>query len=170
MATTASLVLGADGSSTKNGSSEALSSVADRERFLRRRRDCDCLIIGGQTANSERYLQTPSPLVILSRSRPSLLEKNAQAHWWQMAPEDAITRAEKEFGENIGIEAGPSIILELLALGKIDYFELSITPITGGEGLIDIHNLFEYFQKIDEELVDGTRFYSCSWPIIKTQK
>ncbi|MSX47714.1 MAG: hypothetical protein F2677_05410 [Actinobacteria bacterium] len=170
MATTASLVLGADGSSTKNGSSQPLSSAADRERFLRRRRDFDCLIIGGQTANSERYLQTPSPLVILSRSRPSLLEKNAQAHWWQMAPADAIARAEKEFGENIGIEAGPSIILELLALGKIDDFELSITPITGGEGLLDIQNLLKNFQEITEELVDGTQFFSCSGPIIKKQK
>ena len=63
-----SLVLGADGSLTKNGSSRALSSAGDRQRFLALRRECGAIVIGGETARAEPYERTPAPLIILSRT------------------------------------------------------------------------------------------------------
>ena len=63
-----SLVIGADGSLVKKGSSREISSTADRQRFLALRRGFDAIVIGGQTARMEPYERTPIPLIILSRS------------------------------------------------------------------------------------------------------
>jgi riboflavin biosynthesis pyrimidine reductase len=104
-----------------------ISSAEDRKRFLARRRESDCLIIGGNTARSDLYQKTPVPLVILSRTRPELITINRKAHWWNLSPADAVVRAQREFGGRILIEAGLSIIIELLHLGIIDQLELSVT-------------------------------------------
>jgi riboflavin biosynthesis pyrimidine reductase len=162
MATVATLVLGIDGSSALNGNSDGVSSMADREQFLIRRRASDCLIIGGNTARSDRYRQTPVPLVILSRSRPDLIAINPQVHWWNLSPAHALVRARAEFGEKILIEAGVSIITELLALGLVDQLELSITPASRGEKKIDAKELLQHFRNIQTTQVGDTTFHSCS--------
>lgn len=169
MATVATLVLGSDGSTSLNGNSEGISSTVDRERFLVRRRLSDCLIIGGNTARSDRYLKTPVPLIILSHSRPDLIGTNPKAHWWNLSPADAAVRAREEFGENVLIEAGISIITELLNLSLIDQLELSVTPVHGGENRIAIEELLQHFTSITKSQIGDTIFYSCSAPI-KLQK
>jgi riboflavin biosynthesis pyrimidine reductase len=165
MTTVAMLVLGADGSTSMNGNSKGISSIADRKRFLARRRENDCLIIGGNTARSDGYNKTPVPLVVLSRSRPHLISINPSAHWWNISPADAIVRARAEFGDRILIEAGISIITELLNIGVIDQLELSVTQVQGGENRIAARELLQHFKKIKETQVDDTTFYSCSGPI-----
>ncbi|MEK6648314.1 MAG: dihydrofolate reductase family protein [Actinomycetota bacterium] len=165
MATVATLVLGIDGSTSLGGDSEGVTSPTDRARFLSRRRTSDCLIIGGNTARSDRYQKTPAPLVILSRSLPDLISENPLAHWWNLSPADAVARARAQFGDEILIEAGISIITELLNLGAIDQLELSITQASGGENRIEVHELLKHFTAIDKTEVNDTIFYSCSWPI-----
>ena len=162
MATVATLVLGIDGSTSLNGNSDGISSRVDHERFLIRRRRSDCLIIGGNTARADRYQRTPVPLVIISRSLPDLISENPLAHWWNLSPANAVLRAREEFGENILIEAGISIITELLSFGAIDQLELSVTPVSGGENRLEIDELLRHFSHINKTQIEDTAFYSCS--------
>jgi riboflavin biosynthesis pyrimidine reductase len=158
--------MGTDGSTSLHGSSEGISSAADRKRFLARRRESDCLIIGGNTARADRYAKTPVPLVILSRSRPELLAINPAAHWWNISPADAIIRAQRDFGEKILVEAGISILSELLSLGLIDQLELSVTAVQGGDNRLTADELLHRFQNVRRTRIDDTIFYSCTDPIM----
>jgi len=161
MTVIATLVLGSDGSSTINSSSAGLSSLVDRERFLERRRGFDVLIIGGNTARNERYRTTPAPVVVLSHSRPDLLDINPLSQWWNCTPSEAIDKARTQFGESIGIEAGWAIVRELLESGAIDECEVSVSPVSGGENFVNLEFLLSHFHDISISDVDGTTFYSC---------
>lgn len=166
MSVIASLVLGADGSSTFREDSEAITTPIDRQRFLARRRLSDAIVIGGNTARNERYQRTPVPVVVVSHSRPSLLDQNPQAHWWPLTPLDALSRAQIEFGSRISIEGGVAFVLVLLNAGAITQLELSITPHLGGENKVDYLHLLSYFEKVEMTRVDETLFYSCTVPLM----
>ncbi|HEY3293741.1 MAG TPA: dihydrofolate reductase family protein [Candidatus Nanopelagicaceae bacterium] len=167
MAVIASLVLAADGSSTLAGTSDTVTTPIDRQRFLARRRACDAILIGGNTARNERYERTPVPLVIISHTRPELLDRNSKAHWWTLSPVEAVARARWEFGSTLSIEGGIAFISELLAEGLISQLELSITSHVGGENKVDYLDLLAHFEKIETEEIEGTIFHSCTFPIIK---
>jgi hypothetical protein len=62
----ANLVIGADGSTTRGGSSRGLSFEADRQRFHQLRGEFDVILVGGNTARSEPYSKTPIPLIVLT--------------------------------------------------------------------------------------------------------
>jgi len=166
MAVIASLVLGADGSSTLGGSSDAITTLVDRERFLIRRRSSDALIIGGNTARNERYRRTPVPLVVVSRSQPEILEQNPLAHWWSVSPSEAVTRAQEEFGERISIEGGVALVSELLDAHLITQLELSITPHIGGANRVNHFELLAHFENVETNYVEETIFYTCTTPIM----
>ena len=161
MSTSATLVVGSDGSSTKLGRSSGITSQADREAFLKRRRLADVIIIGGNTARSEPYKKTPVPLVIISRSPENPVECNPLAHLWNSTPGDAILRAGKLFGPNILIEGGVRMISELLGEQLIDEFFLSVTSASSGENLIDWKKILDEFSFIQESEIDGTRFFNA---------
>ena len=167
MAVTAFLVLGSDGSSTFRGSSAEISTDADRKRFLTMRRKSDVILIGGNTARSERYARTPVPLIILSRSRPDVLDQNPLATWWKLAPEAAVKRAIQEFGPAVSIEGGINFIGELLQAGAISQLELSLTPRFGGDATIDFLTLLSHFGKVEKSQIQDTIFYSCTEPITR---
>jgi riboflavin biosynthesis pyrimidine reductase len=158
----ASLVVGFDGSSSKDGRSAGVSSSADQRAFNARRRGADALLIGGNTARNEPYQRTPVPLVVVSKSMINPLSNNRLAHWWNCDPIEALERAQRLFGEIIVVEAGASIIEELIAAKKIDRLELSVTPVTGGEDLVDYRLLLSKFKNVAERLEDETTFYSAS--------
>jgi len=158
----ATLVVGSDGSTSKDGSSRGVSSSADRSRFLERRRSVDAILIGGNTARSELYRKTPVPVVVVSTSMANALADNRQAFWWNASPSVAIERARRLFGPTILIEAGQSIIAELISLNMIDRLELSVTPITGGEDLIDIEGLLAHFPCVSSETEGDTVFYTAT--------
>ena len=159
MSTVASLVVGRDGSTSKDESSNGVSSDADRKAFLTRRRKVDCILVGGNTARHEPYKQTPVPLVIISRSHINPVAGNDLSHLWNMSPAQALAKAKEKFGERILIEAGISIIIELIDQGLIDQLDLSVTPITGGDEPIDWQELLNRFAHTNLTSIDGTDFY-----------
>lgn len=157
----ATLVMGQDGSTAKDGSSAGVSTNTDREKFLKRRREFDCIIIGGNTARNERYAITPCPLVVISRHPSNVLITNPNAYWWNLEPKVALEKAKREFGPDILIEAGPTLLNEFLALGLVDQLEISVTPTTGGEFLIDLNDALRGFEITNDEKVEETRFITA---------
>jgi len=157
----ASLVIGLDGSTSKDGRSAGVSSAADRRAFLARRRSADALLIGGNTARNEPYQKTPVPVVVISKSMLNPLSNNRLAHWWNCDPIEALARAQRLFGETIVVESGISIIEELIAAHKIDRLELSVTTVVGGEDPIDFQKLLTHFKQITKVVEDDTTFYTA---------
>ena len=157
----ATLVVGADGSTSKESRSAGVSSPADRKIFLQRRREVDCIIIGGNTARHEPYNRTPVPLVVISRSLVNPVQGNHLASLWNCSPVQAVEKARTQFGENILIEGGITMINELMDHNVIDRIELSVTPALGGEDRIDWKALIARFAHCQSREVDGTYFYSA---------
>jgi len=145
MSVFATLVVGADGSTSKDGSSRSISSGADRTTFLERRRLADFLLIGGRTARTEPYQRTPVPVVVASRSMINSLANNRLAHWWNLSPIEALEKGIKQFGPTALIESGPEIINQLIAARALDGIYLSVTKATGGQGAISIDELLGHF-------------------------
>lgn len=162
MSIVATLVVGSDGSTSKDSRSAGVSSPQDRQLFLQRRREVDCIIVGGNTARHEPYNRTPVPLIVISRSLVNPVQGNHLAHFWNSSPTQAIEKGKKLFGENILIEGGISMINELIEKRALDQLELSVTPAQGGEDRIDWKALLENFENVEMREVEGTRFYSAS--------
>ena len=158
MSVFASLVVGADGSTSKNGSSSGISSGADRTTFLARRRNADFILIGGQTARTEPYHRTPVPVVVTSRSMINALADNRLAHWWNLSPKSALEKGAKKFGPNVLVEAGPRLINELIKARVLDGIYLSITSVTDGDDVINIEELLSNFASVERDEIEGTLF------------
>ena len=156
----ATIVVGTDGSSSIKGSSKEVTSAADRESFLKRRRLVDCIIVGGNTARNEPYSKTPVPLVIVSRlEHPNL----PAAHVWNLDPQIALAKARKEFGENILIEGGSSFITYLLEKRAIDVLELSVTSATGGSDFFDYEKFLSLAESVEKNVLSDTIFYAANF-------
>jgi riboflavin biosynthesis pyrimidine reductase len=156
------LVVGRDGSTTKDATSRNISSSADRATFLNRRRQVDVIIIGGNTARNEPYSRTPVPLIICSRSSINPVVENENSELWNCSPGEAIDKARKVFGENILIEGGVRMIVELVENQKIDQLELSVTEVIGGENILDWQLLLSNFKHVEMQQIEDTQFFSAS--------
>ncbi len=161
MSIVATLVVGSDGSTSKESRSAGVSSAADRQVFLHRRREVDCIIIGGNTARHEPYNRTPVPLVVISRSLVNPVQGNHLALLWNCSPAQAVEKARTQFGEKILIEGGITMINELIDHAIIDQLELSVTPVSGGDDRIDWKSLLAKFEHCQRREVEGTTFYSA---------
>ena len=157
----ATLVVGSDGSTSKESRSAGVSSPADRKIFLQRRREVDCIIIGGNTARHEPYNRTPVPLVVISRSLVNPVQGNHLALLWSCSPVQAVEKARTQFGEKILIEGGITMINDLVENKIIDRLELSVTQAVGGEDRIDWKALISQFSHCTSQEIDGTVFYSA---------
>lgn len=162
MSTIATLVVGRDGSTTKNATSRNISSSADRATFLNRRRQVDVIIIGGNTARNEPYSRTPVPLIICSRNSINPVVENENSQIWNCSPGEAIDKAREVFGENILIEGGARMIVELVENQKIDQLELSVTEVIGGENILDWQLLLSNFKHVEMQQIEDTQFFSAS--------
>lgn len=161
MSVVATLVVGSDGSTSKESRSAGISSPEDRKAFLQRRREVDVIIVGGNTARQEPYNRTPVPLVVISRSLVNPVQGNHLALFWNCSPGTAVEKARALFGEKILIEGGISMINELISLKLIDRLELSVTPATGGEEKVNIKELLSNFSQVSQREEAGTLFYSA---------
>jgi len=157
----ATLVVGSDGSTSKESRSAGVSSPADRQVFLQRRREVDCIIVGGNTGRHEPYNRTPVPLIVISRSLVNPVQGNHLAHFWNCSPKQAVEKAQKQFGDKILIEGGVTMINELIDQSIIDELELSVTPASGGQDRVDWKGLLAKFAHCQSREVDGTTFYSA---------
>jgi riboflavin biosynthesis pyrimidine reductase len=157
----ATLVVDSDGSTSKESRSAGVSSPADRQVFLQRRREVDCIIVGGNTARHEPYNRTPVPLIVISRSLVNPVQGNHLAHFWNCSPKQAVEKAQKQFGDKILIEGGVTMINELIDQSIIDELELSVTPASGGQDRVDWKGLIAKFAHCESREVDGTTFYSA---------
>ena len=161
MSIVATLVVGADGSTSKESRSAGVSSASDRQVFLQRRREVDCIIIGGNTARHEPYNRTPVPLVVVSRSLVNPVQGNHLALLWNCSPVQAVEKARAQFGPTILIEGGISLINDLIEHNILERIELSVTPAMGGDNRIDWKELLTRFKNCQSRAVDGTTFYSA---------
>ena len=159
MSICASLVVGADGSTTKFGSSRGVSSLADRTAFLERRHSFDVILIGGNTARTEPYSFSPVPLIVISRSTINPLPENPKVHLWNTTPALAISRARVEFGKRILVEAGVGMIRELLVDRLIDEFFLTVTSEENGENHINWNEILSGFARCEKSEIDTTLFF-----------
>jgi riboflavin biosynthesis pyrimidine reductase len=162
MSTIATLVVGRDGSTTKDATSRNISSSVDRAFFLNLRRQVDVIIIGGNTARNEPYSRTPVPLIICSRSSINPVVENEKSELWNCSPGEAIDKARKLFGENVLIEGGARMVVELVKDQKIDHLKLSITEVIGGENVLDWQLLLAKFKYVEMQQIEDTQFFSAS--------
>ena len=160
MSVLANLVLGSDGSTTLDGSSKSLSSAEDRKRFHELRAQASVIIIGGNTARTEPYAETPVPLVVITRSGdiPESVRENPKAQIWELDPISAIDKAQKEFGDFVLVEGGMNLIQELLLANKIDELYLTLSKKSGGESVYDLSALTREFTVESSEKLDGETF------------
>jgi dihydrofolate reductase len=90
------------------------------------------------------------------------LSNNRLAHGWNCDPVEALSRAQRLFGENIVIESGISIIEELIEAKKIDRLELSVTAVADGEDQVDYQKLLKNFATVSERVEEDTTFYTAT--------
>jgi riboflavin biosynthesis pyrimidine reductase len=160
MSVRANLVLGSDGSTSLDGSSKSLSSAEDRKRFHELRAQASVILIGGNTARSEPYAQTPVPLVVITRSGeiPDSVRANPKTHVWELDPTSAVEKARKEFGGSVLVEGGIRLVQELLLANQIDELFLTLSKVSGGENVYDLSALTREFTVESSEKIDGETF------------
>jgi riboflavin biosynthesis pyrimidine reductase len=160
MSVLANLVLGSDGSTSLDGSSKSLSSAEDRRRFHEVRAQASVILIGGNTARTEPYAQTPVPLVVITRSGeiPESVRANPKTHVWELDPISAVEKALKEFGGTVLVEGGIRLVQELLLANQIDELYLTLSKISGGENVYDLSALTREFTVESSEKIDGETF------------
>lgn len=158
----ANLIVGKDGSTSKNGSSIGLSTPADRKLFHHLRSQSSAILIGGNTARREPYKKTAVPLYIITHSKLRLQPKNPLAKQLNLDPLSAINLVLTEIADQpspkLLVEAGPKLLLELINLKKIDELYLTINHNLTGENKIDVTQLTADFKLISSTQEEGCEF------------
>jgi riboflavin biosynthesis pyrimidine reductase len=156
MAVRASFIIGKDGSSTKSDSSLGLSNETDKARFKDLRKQCDVVLIGGNTARSEPYSSLKKPLVILTREQDILLKDKPDSYQFNLSIAEALPMLKDKFGENILIEAGWQLLSEAIEQQLVDELYLTINHDLSGENPIDLNLLNQNMFKAESEITNGT--------------
>lgn len=165
MAVIASFVIGSNGASSLAGTSRALSTPADRKRFLARHHSASAFIVGKKSAALENYGATSVPIFVYSRS-------SAVLHFpHPLMQQVTVDRNLKEITQlidlriegNIVVEAGYGLLLPMIREGVIDILELSITPIAGDDDFVDQEELLSFFEITSDIDIDGTRLLECRY-------
>lgn len=161
----ATLVVGADGSTSRDGSSSGLSTPADRQRFLALHRSATAIIIGRNTAIRDSYSETHVPVYVLSREYSESLGPNFRH---VLVPDTSslihqVNEIATSHSTPIVVEAGPRLLMPLIECGVIDRLELSIVPCTPQENQIDVEALLQNFTIESDLLLDDTRLLECRY-------
>lgn len=160
---TANLIVGKDGSTSISGSSTPLSTQEDRERFQALRLKNDLILIGGNTARREPYKRTPIPLYILTHTKVRLQPKNQLAKQFSLSIKEMISDIGNKFegGKeviNLLVEAGPSLLTQMISDSLIDLFYLTVNLELTGDNQISISDLTRSFELVENEIVGSCEF------------
>jgi riboflavin biosynthesis pyrimidine reductase len=160
---TANLIVGKDGSTSISGSSTPLSTQEDRERFQALRLKNDLILIGGNTARREPYKRTPIPLYILTHTKVRLQPKNQLAKQFSLSIKEMISEIGNKFegGKeviNLLVEAGPSLLTQMISDSLIDLFYLTVNLELTGDNQISISDLTRSFELVENEIVGSCEF------------
>jgi riboflavin biosynthesis pyrimidine reductase len=162
---TANLIVGSDGSTTANNSSIGLSTDEDRLRFKQLRSKSDLILIGGNTARREPYKRTPVPLYILTHAKVRLQPKNQLAKQFSMGITDLFSEISNNFLPteitspiNLLVEAGPTLLQEMIDLSLINHLYLTKNLEKNGENKISIEKLTAPFKLVISERVGSCEF------------
>ena len=162
--TSANLIVGADGSTTLANSSIGLSTDEDRRRFHELRSKNDLILIGGNTARREPYKRTPIPLYILTHTKVRLQPKNQLAKQFALSPAELINILKSSFNPeqsgpiNVLVEAGPTLLKQMIDEGLIDNLYLTINLEKTGENHIQLAQLTNNFELIKSENIPPCNF------------
>ena len=161
MSVIATLVIASNGATALVGSSTALSTPADRERFLTLHRSASAYITGRNSFSAESYARSSAPVLILSRSGEPVSGATVidSSQGLPRAMRDVASR----FASPIVVEAGATLFMELLKNGCIEELQLSIVPLEGDSHFIDLDEVLSYLEITDDQIVDGTRLLKCSY-------
>jgi riboflavin biosynthesis pyrimidine reductase len=157
MSVIATLNVGANGATSLAGSSTGISTVIDRERFLKLHRRASVHIAGPNSASSEIYSSTKIPLVILTRSALSETDQGREIINTSDGLQGVMREIKARFPAPIVVEAGPSLLRALVEQGCIEEIEISISPLLGDGNFIDYTELLTHFNLTGDETIDGTR-------------
>jgi len=163
--TTANLIVGKDGSTTLAGSSIGLSTDEDRRRFHELRSKNDLILIGGNTARREPYKRTPIPLYILTHTKARLQPKNQLVKQFALTPAQMIEELKSSFhpdqsaGINLLVEAGPTLLKQMIEQGLIDNLYLTVNLEKTGENPLSITDLTKGFELISRENITPCDFF-----------
>jgi riboflavin biosynthesis pyrimidine reductase len=163
--TTANLIVGKDGSTTLAGSSIGLSTDEDRRRFHELRSKNDLILIGGNTARREPYKRTPIPLYILTHTKVRLQPKNQLVKQFALTPDQMIEEIKSSFNPdqssaiNILVEAGPTLLKQMIDEGSIDNLYLTVNLEKTGENPLSITDLTKGFELITRENITPCDFF-----------
>ena len=160
---TANLIVGKDGSTSKSGSSTLLSTQEDRDRFNALRLKNDLILIGGNTARREPYKRTPIPLYILTHTKVRLHPKNQLAKQFSLSAKEMIAEIGNKFesgkeGINLLVEAGPSLLTQMISDSLIDQLYLTVNLDLTGDNQISISDLTSSFELVESEIVGSCEF------------
>ena len=160
---TANLIVGKDGSTSISGSSTPLSTQEDRERFQALRLKNDLILIGGNTARREPYKKTPIPLYILTHTKVRLQPKNQLAKQFSLSIKEMISEIGNKFegGKeviNLLVEAGPSLLTQMISDSLIDQLYLTVNLDLTGDNQISISDLTCSFELVESEIVGSCEF------------
>ena len=157
--------MGSDGSTTANNSSIGLSTDEDRLRFKQLRSKSDLILIGGNTARREPYKRTPVPLYILTHAKVRLQPKNQLAKQFSMGITDLFSEISNNFLPteitspiNLLVEAGPTLLQEMIDLSLINHLYLTKNLEKNGENKISIEKLTAPFKLVTSERVGSCEF------------
>jgi len=160
---TANLIVGKDGSTSISGSSTPLSTQEDRERFQALRLKNDLILIGGNTARREPYKRTPIPLYILTHTKVRLQPKNQLAKQFSLSAKEMIAEICTKFENgkeviNLLVEAGPSLLTQMISDSLSDLFYLTVNLELTGDNQISISDLTRSFELVENEIVGSCEF------------
>ena len=161
MSVIATINVGSNGATSKNGSSRELSTSADRNRFLALHQSAGSFIVGRRSFAAESYSASHAPIYIFTRNplgeAPSHLKSPVieidTSNNLAAAMRDLITTAARP----IIVEAGITLLLPLIEIGAIDELYLSLSPIEGDGDFVDIDKLCASFELVSEDVEDSTR-------------
>jgi dihydrofolate reductase len=165
MSVIATLNVGSNGATSKNGSSAELSSDVDRNSFLALHRSAGAYVLGRTSYLKESYSKSTAPLFILTRSPQGNLSSRGNVTEIDVSEGliDPMRSIRATAPSPIVVEAGVKLLHALIAQGCIEELHLTISPIVGDGDFLDVETLLNTFQIVSDDMKDSTRMLKCRY-------